>query len=301
MGRRKRRQFRESARRNTEAYLDWLDKITGIALGTWIYKLPKEIDTRWLEKTLLAHESVALFNEPVLGVPCAMKFVPAGNLDSYENPIDIHVYNEYSQYNRFLKKGEYVILHDNLERTRLFPFLERTAERLWDLDCTIDVNAKVQKTPAMIVTSEDKRLSTENAIMKIDGNMPYILVSESMNLDDYRVLNLGGSSNTYKGEELMKLETDIFNQCLARIGVQSAVALKRERMVQAEVQQLDNFALANRRSRILAREQAFEDAKNLLGWDCSFEFFEGYEIGYNKETYNKSEEMQDANGISDFC
>lgn len=289
--------FNRSANANMMACADWRDKLEGIALGSWLYELPTEykglclydngagiIDSRWMEKELLHKGSVALFIEPSLKVPMIMNWASVGQFDQYGDPTRINVYSPYIGYTQTLEKGEFIIIWDNLERVAISPFLDRAAYRLYDLDCTIDVNAKIQKTPAIIVTSEEKRLSNQNFWMQVDGNQPFITVSTSMNLDDYKALDLSAGGKNYKGAELLDLQTMIYNQALARLGVQSTVALKRERMVENEVEQLRNFALANRRSRILARKQAFESINRLFGYDIKFEFFEGFEVGSNDVT-----------------
>lgn len=290
--------FKKVVENTTLAYDDWRSKLEGIALGSWLYDFPKEfngqkieeenlIDTRWFEKQLLHMGSLAFFIEPDLGVPVVMNWTFSTQYDRYGNPNGITVYSPYIGYTANLKRGEYVIIWDNLERESISKFLNRASYRLYDLDGIIDVNAKVQKTPAIFVTPEDKRLTNKNFWAQVDVNNPVIMVGKDFNKDDYTILDLSSGGNNFKGQELMDLSTAIYNQALARIGVQSSVALKRERMVENEVEQLRSFALANRRSRILARKQAFELIKDKFGYDMKFEFFEGFEVGTNDVTKDK--------------
>ena len=86
----------------------------------------------------------------------------------------------------------------------------------------------------------------------------------------------------------MEVQQTLYNRGNALLGITSVIVQKKERMVKSEVDTANADALANRRSRTMARDYASEQIKERFGIDVTWIFDEGDEP--DKETDEESRE-----------
>ena len=122
------------------------------------------------------------FNDDVIGNLC-LDCLPNGNFDVYGNPVNRRAYSSYNNYQRDLKENDSVIIWNNYLRTNSVTDIKLYAKRLWDLDRSVDVNAKAQKTPLLIQCNEKQRLSMKNLYMQYDGNTPVIFADNNIDIN----------------------------------------------------------------------------------------------------------------------
>lgn len=270
-------------------YNKWLFKFANNAIASYrVEGLPTEIDPRWLSLKLFELGSVAFFYDSDAGEYACMQYSVLGYFDSYGNPAKIRVWNPWTNYQKVLNRGEFVIIWDNWMRVNNYTSFVYLSYRLWRIDGTIDVNCTAQKTPVVLACSENNQLSVKNMIAKVDADEPYIPVNSKFNLDDIKAINLNAPFVTL---DLLEAQQRLYNQGNSMLGITSVIAQKKERMITSEVDTGNADALANRRSRTMARDYATKQIKELFGIDVQWFFDDGDEP--NKEVEKDGNVFQD--------
>lgn len=241
--------------------------------------LPIEIDSRWLALKLFELGSVAFFYDSDADEYACMQYSRIGTYDCYGNPTKIRVWNPWTGYQRELNKHEFVIIWDNMLRVNMYNVYIDLADRLCRIDGTIDTNCVAQKTPVIVQCSENERLTFKNLLAGVDADNPYLAVGDNLSLKDIKALQLGAP---LVAPELLEVQQTLYNRGNALLGITSVIVQKKERMVKSEVDTANADALANRRSRTMARDYASEQIKERFGLDVTWIFDEGDEP--NKET-----------------
>lgn len=281
MGRsRSKRRFFQRVYSSGIQYNHWLMKFASNAVASYrVDGLPKEIDSRWLALKLFELGSIAFFYDSDADEYACMQYSCLGTYDCYGNPTKILVWNPWTGYQRELNKGEFVIIWDNMLRINMYNAYIDLAYRLWRIDGTIDTNCVAQKTPVIVQCSENERLTFKNLLAGVDADNPYLAVGDNLSLKDIKALQLGAP---LVAPELMEVQQTLYNRGNALLGITSVIVQKKERMVKSEVDTANADALANRRSRTMARDYASEQIKERFGLDVTWIFDEGDEP--DKET-----------------
>ena len=271
MGRRRKTQFGESALMNNRQYMYYVQRFTELAISMFEWKnLPPSVDARFLELTLYTDGQAVFFNDEVMG-PLALQVLVNGPFNVYRVPIRRRAY-AVNGYQRQLDMSDSVIIYNNLLRTNTEPDMRLFARRLYDLDRTIDINARMQKTPAAVKATEEQRLSMLNYYKQFDGNEPYIFTDKNLDLNDMQVIDLGAP---YVGDKLYQLKTQLWNEALTYLGISNLTIQKKERVNTDEVSRSMGGTIASRYSRLEARRQAADEINKMFGLDIDVDFREG--------------------------
>lgn len=277
---RSKRRFFQKVYSSDIQYNHWLMKFAGNAVSSYrVEGLPGEIDSRWLALKLFELGSVAFFYDSDASEYACMQYSCLGTYDCYGNPTKIRVWNPWTGYQRELGKDEFVIIWDNMLRVNMYNSFINLAYRLWRIDGTIDINCVAQKTPVIVQCSENERLSFKNLIAGVDADNPYLAVGDNLSLKDIKALQLNAP---LVAQELLEVQQTLYNRGNALLGITSVIVQKKERMVKSEVDTANADALANRRSRTMARDYASVKIKEIFGLDVTWIFDDGDEP--DKET-----------------
>lgn len=266
------RQFRDSAKNNTAAWLLYFNRLMELSMSMfeWI-NLPDSIDERFLELTLFLEGQSVFFEDEVLG-HLALQCTTGGFFNVYRVPIDRMAYAD-NGYNRKLTDKDSVIIWNNMLRENSVLQVEEYAKKLYDLDQTIIINAKAQKTPVLINCNEKQRLSLEQVYMKYEGNQPFIFGNKDLDISAFNVLR---TDAPYVADKLYILKTQIWNEALTYLGISNTNTQKKERMLTDEVIRNMGGTIASRYSRLNARRQACEQINKMFGLDIDCQFREDY-------------------------
>ena len=271
MGRRRKTQFGESALMNNRQYMYYVQRFTELAISMFEWKnLPPSVDARFLELTLYTDGQAIFFNDEVMG-PLALQVQINGPFNVYRVPIRRRAY-AVNGYQRQLDMSDSVIIYNNLLRTNTEPDMRLFARRLYDLDRIIDINARMQKTPAAVKATEEQRLSMLNYYKEFDGNEPYIFTDKNLDLNDMQVIDLGAP---YVADKLYQLKTQLWNESLTYLGISNLTIQKKERVNTDEVSRSMGGTIASRYSRLEARRQAADEINKMFGLDIDVDFREG--------------------------
>lgn len=275
MGRRTKTYFDESLTMNQYTYMQYLSILKQIAISMFEWKnIPDSIDARYIEQSLFSNGSAIYFNDEVMGNLC-LSMTNAGEFDVYGEPTKRNVFSKYNNYNRILDKANSVIIWNNLDRTPSFLIIEMFAKRLYNLDRIIDVNANAQKTPILIQCDEKQRLTLLNAYKEIDGNSPVIFGDKNLDMSSIKSWT---TNAPFVSDKIYELKTNLWNEALTYLGIPSANVMKKERLIKDEVLRGLGGTLANRYSRLSARQTAVEKINTMFGTEI--------EVGIREEIEN---------------
>lgn len=268
--RRKKTFFEESARLNNRAYMYYMTRFSELALSVFKWEnLPDTVDERFLELTLYTDGQAVFFRDEVLGELC-LQCAVNGPFDVYRIPIRRRAY-AVNGYQKNLTNKDSVIIWNNKLHTNTEPDMRVFARRLWDLDRSIEVNARAQKTPVMLQGPEEQRLTLLNLYKEYDGNAPVICGDKNLNLEGFKSIN---TQAPFVGLDLYQLKTQIWNEALTYLGISNLTIQKKERVNTDEVTRSMGGTLASRNARLEARKKAAEEINKMFDLDISVHFKE---------------------------
>lgn len=274
MGKRKRTNFEDSAATNTLTYMQYLRRLMELSMSMFAWKnLPSTVDPRYIELRLFETGSVVFFKDDVLGELC-LDCIQQGNFDVYGNPITRRAYSCYNNYQKVLNDKDSVIIWNNYLRTNSVTDIQLYAKRLWDLDRSVDVNAKAQKTPILIQCNEKQKLSMKNLYMQYDGNTPVIFADNNIDINGVNVIS---TQAPYVADKLYQLKNQIWNEALTYLGISNLNINKQERLITDEVSSSQGSTISSRYSRLECRKQAVEKINKMFGLDIEVDYRKDYQ------------------------
>lgn len=304
MGKRKRTYFKDSIIDKRSYFNTYFNLLLEIAQSVFVYDgLPKEIDPLFMERLLVYHGKAAFFLDPVVGY-CVMKYAHGGTLGAYRNPTTINVFadngynatlhTDYFRANALINTGNaeyvnlydtFVIMYNNRLRAPIDVNLMQYAERLAELDMTIDVNNHAQKTP-IVITGEDKQILTlENLYMNYAGNKPVMFGYKGLDINALQVLK---TDAPYVAPSIYEMKSQIWNEALTFLGIPNISQEKKERMVSDEVLRMQGGVLSIRNSRLETRKRAVEQINELFGLNMEVR----YAVDFEDMMKNRAEEAE---------
>lgn len=262
MGKRK-NNFNESLIDNVYTLEQYISILQGIAISMFEWKnVPDSIDTRYIERSLFREGSAIYFNDEVLNEDLCLSMISQGQFDVYGVPVKRIAFSKYNNYQKELNKENSVVIWNNLDRVPSYPIIMCFAYRLYNLDRIIDVNANAQKTPILIRCDEKQRLTLKNAFKEFNGNSPVIYADNNFDPESLTVLK---TDAPYISDKIYDLKTNLWNEALTYLGIPSANVMKKERLIKDEVLRGLGGTLANRYSRLEARQHAVEQINKMFG------------------------------------
>jgi Phage Connector (GP10) len=258
----------ESNQLNQDTYHMYYTQLKNMAISLFKWEgLPPTVNERFLEQTLFEYGHVALVNDPVygfLGLPSNL----SGQVNMYGEPIEIMAVSSNYNKNFTVGKDSIVIYHNNLKEpgeltVRLY------AQRLYEVERTIDVNIKGQKYPIVILCNEQQRMTMKQMFMQYDGNEPFIFAHKTLDLDSVKVLN---TDSPYVADKLITYKHSLFNECMTKLGLSNANQDKKERLVEAEATANDEQVEAFKNGMLVQRQVAAKKINELFGLNISVDF-----------------------------
>lgn len=276
MGRRGKNNFSSSLVKNMLSNNMYLRRLCELSMSMFKWEgLPDSVDVRYLEMELFLTGQALFFKDDVLGY-LALGCLANGSFDVYGEPKVRRAYSRYSGYNSdsFTDKDS-VIIWNNYMRVPSAQDVMYYAQRLWDLDSVIDINAKAQKTPVLIQCDEKQRLSLLNVYKEYDGNSPVLFGDKNLDIKGFGVLK---TDAPFVADKLYELKNQIWNEALTYLGISNVSYQKKERLITDEVTRSQGGTVASRYSRLAMREQACDRINDLFGLDVSVKYREDFQI-----------------------
>lgn len=271
---RKDREFWESATRNNATFTQYYNRLTELSISMFEWQnLPGSIDERYLELALFSNGMAVFFRDDELGDFLALRVMINGGFNVYRIPIRRRAYAD-NGYQKSLTIDDSVIIYNNLIHSNSMLDVRLFAERLAELDRTIQVNARAQKTPVLIKCDENQRLTMLNLYKEYDGNAPVIFGDRNLNAAGISVLK---TDAPYNADKLYQLKTQIWNEALTYLGISNITINKKERMITDEVARTQGGVVASRYSRLESRRQACRQINKMFDLDIWVDYREDFD------------------------
>lgn len=282
--------FWKATKKIRDTSIQYYDRLTELSISMFEWEnLPDGVDERFLELILFGDGMAVFFYDEDMEQYLALRTMIGGRLNVYQIPNERWAYAS-NGYNRELNAENSVLIFNNMLHTNSVLDVQIFSERLAELDRTIMVNAKAQKTPVLILCDEKQRLTMKNLYEQYDGDIPVIYGDNSLNPNSIKAINTGAP---YVGDELYRLKTQIWNEALTYLGISNVNIQKKERMISDEVMRNQGGIIASRYSRLNARRQAAEQINEMFGLDIKVSFRDDFreaddEVMFRGDTSDKS-------------
>lgn len=295
MGRKKNRW--PSAQINNQTYIDYYQRLMEFAINMFEWRnLPPTVDERFLELTLYEKGYCLYFNDEVVG-NLALTCTIGGMLDVYRIPTERRAF-AVNGYNKICTSQDSVLIFNNYLHTPTILTIELFARRLYEIERTIDVNVKAQKTPTLVLASEQQRLTMKNLYMQYDGNEPFIFGDKDMEFDGIKCLK---TDAPYVADKLQVLKHQIWNEALTFCGIENSNQDKKERLVADEVGSNYGNIEAQRNVMLNARRQAADKINRMFGTNIEVGFRSSLNTMVNSENVSREtfEEVDEDESLYD--
>lgn len=258
----------QSAELNNKTYIDYYNRLMELALNVFEWEnLPPSVDERFLELTLYEMGYCLYFNDEIIG-NLALTCTIGGQLDVYRIPVLRRAY-AVNGYNKMCSTKDSVLIFNNYLHTPTQLTIELFARRLYEIERAIDVNVKAQKTPTLILSSEQQRLTMQNLYMQYDGNEPFIFGDKNMDIEGIKSLK---TDAPFVADKLEILKHQIWNEALTFCGIENSNQDKKERLVSDEVGSNYGNVEAQRNVMLNVRKQACKKINAMFGTNIDVHF-----------------------------
>lgn len=258
----------DSARINNATYQFFFMKLMSIALSCFKWEnLPDSIDERFLELTLANRGSCLFFKDEELGfltLPANL----SGQLNVYNIPKIRQAFAS-TGYNKMCDDKDSVIIFNNYLHFSTLSVVEHYAIRLYEMQRTIDVNVKAQKTPKIFKSNEQQRLTLQNIFMKYEGNEDAIFIDKEFDMNALQVFD---TSAPYVADKIRMLMSQTFSNFLNDLGIEAITTEKKERINEAETESTKGYVEIGRNIFLNARKQACDEINRMFDLNINVEF-----------------------------
>lgn len=270
------RQFWWTGKNNIRTDNMFFYQLLDMAINVFEWKnLPDEIDPRFIELVLINTGRILFFKDEDMLNPdgdkgryLMLRTAVGGTWSVYDVPNMRRAYAS-NGYQKTLDEKNSVIMYNNYLRMPDIWVIQQFAQRLYECQRTIDVNVIAQKTPVLIVCTDENRLTMKNIWQKYDGNEPMMMVDKSIDLNAIKVLNMEAP---YVASNLQNLKKEIFNECLTYLGIANIASVKKERLISDEVTRNLGGTEVEKHVRLNARKEACEKINKMFGLNIDVEY-----------------------------
>lgn len=258
----------EAKKLNNDTFIDYLTRLQEIAINMFAWDgLPDTVDERFIELTLCEYGYLVYFNDEEIGDLVATAMI-GGQLDMYRIPINRRAYAT-NGYQKDLTNKDSVLVYNNYLHTPSMLTILLYARRLYEIERTIDVNVKAQKTPVAILCDESQLFTLKQCYEKYDGNEPVIFGTKNLDLKTIQCMK---TDAPYVADKLNVLKRQIWNEALTLFGVENANTEKKERLVTDEILSNLGGVQAQRYVMLNSRRQAAKQINKMFGTDIEVNF-----------------------------
>lgn len=257
--------------KNNLTFQHYLKLLTELAVNRFEWQnLPPEIDSRYIEIQLIKRPGLVFFQDANLAFEDSkgylfLPFNVYDRLSVYNNPVKYNAIGANGYFSKQLSPNNSVICWANKTRSADMPDLIEYAQKLAEIDRTIMVNCNAQKTPIIVIGSQNQRLTLENYIKDVEQNVPFSFVDvDSFAGSEFKVFN---TSSPFVSDKLQELKEAYWNEALTFLGISNVRHEKKERLITDEVQRALGGTYAARFTGLDMRRIACEQINEMFGLD----------------------------------
>lgn len=247
----------------------FFNNIYNIFISRYIWDgLPPEIQPYYIESTLFWRALGVFIYDDVAEMYAFMKVALQGMPDIYNIP-DGRTAFAPNGYIEEYGKEDSVILWDNPATLPFCYEAEMYACRLANVWKTKDINIFAQRTPVVLVSSSEQRLTFQTLGEQYANYVPILKVSDNVDLDRIKALNIEAPYIVDKLEEEIRA---VKSSLLTSLGYESNPIEKRERLVVGETQGNNGETEANRNVGLDLRKRCANAMNELWGLNVDVRF-----------------------------
>ncbi len=265
---------------NVNSYIKYRNHLMelGMSMIGWDFsKIPKEqrtfLNDRQIEKNEYFKGACVFFKDEELDEYLCLPVMLSGPFDLDDVPKTRIAYAKNAEYRKTLNENNSVVIYNNYLRIPSCYTVDHYASILSDLEQSIVVNCKAQKTPVAILCNENERLTMQNLYEQYDGNYPFIFGQKELNVKDVKAITTGAPM---VADKLYQIKMQVWNEALTYLGISNISYQKKERLVSDEVVRNMGGTMASRYTRLEMRRQACEKIKDMFGIDISVDYREDF-------------------------
>lgn len=256
-------------KRNSDVFWYNYNRFFGKAISMFKWKnLPKEIDERYLELTLMKLGYICFFKDEKLDSYMALQCTLGGRFNVYNIPTVYHIYTA-SGYRAERDKSNAVIIWNNFLHQSIVPLLSYHSYNIANIERTIEVNLNQLKRPYIFLVPENQRLTFIKLIEEIKDNQDVVIGDKNLNIDSVSINSTITPNNTL---DLYTLKKKYYNEALTDLGINNLQTDKKERLVSGEVSSNDEDVYINRYNMLEARKQACKAINEMFGLNVDVEY-----------------------------
>lgn len=267
-------------------------KLTEMCMSRFKWEgLPKSIDVRFLEYTLLHSGLAIVFKDELYDAILATRATPLGSFNLYDNPKRFQAYGT-NYRGKIMSQKDCAPVWGTLTRSSTDIDIVRIyAHRIAQMDRTIEINTQNARRPKAIVLQEEEQTSVDNIINAINRGEPVVKLTEPDIMQRLeRTLDFGVDPKSI--EVLSVIRARVVNECMSLLGIDNANQDKKERLVAAEVDANDEQVSVGKSSILIPRQQGAELINRLFpeyNVTVSFDTGQESEEGSNDNLYDDAE------------
>lgn len=249
--------------------------------------MPPSIDVRFMELTLFYRALVVFYYDEDFDKYLALEAGSLGFQDLLKNPTQfMTIGNDYisktlgayqphklgeEDYNA---KRKAFPIWSNYVRVPDWDIIQIYAERLAEMDMTIENNAKNARVNLALLTNDETRLSGVNAVKEIQTGSNFVHINVDGPLADMQFIQPIVLNTDLDGiEKLHIVRTRMWNECMGLMGINNANQDKKERLVSDEVDANNMQVSMMRQVNLNARRQAANHINDVFGLNISVEYY----------------------------
>ena len=265
---------------NINSYVKYRNQLMelGMSMIAWDFdKIPEGQRTFLNDRQIEYHEyykgATVFFKDEELDEFLCLPVMLSGPYDLDDMPKRRMAYSKNTNYKKKLDETNSVVIYNNYLRIPSCYTVDHYASMLSDLEESIAVNCKAQKTPIAILCNENERLSMQNLYEQFDGNYPFIFGQKELNVKDIKSINTGAP---FVADKLYQIKMQIWNEALTYLGISNISYQKKERLVSDEVIRNMGGTIASRYTRLEIRREACDKIKKMFNVEVEVDYREDF-------------------------
>ena len=273
-----REQFANNPTRNRLAQLRafYVRKLTQLAANRYAWEgLPDPQMERFMEMSLLRHGLVVFYHEDrVYNDYIVARAGNIGPLNVYDNPTSFQVIGGSGEFmiNETLSAEDCVPVWANYLRTSEMPEIYLYAERLSELDRSIEIEIINSRQTKFAVGPHDQRLAMQNLIRQIREGQETVFGTEGMADLIAGITTIDLEGHPAKLMNLLISKGKVWNEVMTFMGINNSNQDKKERLVADEVAANDEQIDVMKETGLETRRTACELINEKYGLDISVDF-----------------------------
>lgn len=240
---------------------DYYSRLKNIALSVFKWEnLPESCNARFLEKCLFEHGCAIFVDDEDTGF-LNLKATQADALNVYSEPRAFTAFG--IGYNKEYDRDDCVYIRNNYLEKSTDSTLILFAERLANIEMTLQVNIHAQKTPILIRCDKKLETSLKQVYQQYEGDEPVIFASKLLQEGALECLK---TDAPFIADKLREEKRAVWNEALEFLGINTNPAdKKKERLITSEVDSNNEQIDIQTLTMLLCRQQACDEINKKYG------------------------------------